>query len=349
MQLLLKRNTWFHFLFWGALWAIIPILLTGGTEDFHRYLVRSLIVLAGIALVVWFNVEILLPRLFFNRQQGFYLLAGIVLVFLVTFIVNWEHAPWAEYFTRPGRPRSAEPRTNAWKYWRFINIAMPYFTAFIGSALYEIASYANRVAREAAIMRSEKLETEMKFLKSQINPHFLFNALNNIYSLAVLKSDKTAENLLRLSAMLRYVLYDCNAPMVPLKKEIEYLRNFIELSMLKDSRGLNVKVEIDKNHQDLMVAPMLFVPFVENAFKHSRIEDLQNGWIVIELKVDNRHVLLHVRNSLPESTFTKDSASGIGLENVRRRLELLYPKKHLLEVKQGSDYFDVVLELDLDT
>lgn len=348
MHLLSKRNTWFHILFWGALWALIPILLTGGTDDFHRYLVRSLIVFSGIALVVWLNMEVLLPKIFFHRKQLEYIIAGLLLVLLVTSLVNWDQAPWAEYFTRPGRPRSAEPRSNAWKYWRFINIAMPYFTAFIGSALFEIASYANRVAREAAIMRSEKLETEMKFLKSQINPHFLFNALNNIYSLAVLQSDQTAPNLLRLSAMLRYVLYDCNAPRVPLKKEIEYLRNFIDLSLLKDSRGLNVTVDIQDDHDDLMVAPMLFIPFVENAFKHSRIEDLQKGWIHIELKVNNHHIHFHVRNSVPESNYTKDAASGIGLENVRRRLELLYPNKHRLEVTRGEDFFDVTLELDLD-
>ena len=341
------RSTWIHILFWGTLWAIIPILLSEAGEDSTRAMMRGVIVFFGVALVVWLNINQLLPNFFFERKEALYILLGLALVVLVTAFVYWDHAPWAEYFTRSGG-RNRGPRPTVWKYFRYIYMMMPFFTAFIGSAMFEIAGFANRVAREAATIKSEKLETEMKFLKSQINPHFLFNALNNIYSLAVLKSERTPDNLLKLSGMLRYVLYDCKAEQVPLKREVEYLRNFIDLSMLKDSRGLNVEAELEENVPDVKVAPMLFVPFVENAFKHSRVEDLEKGWIKISLKADDSTIRFQVSNSVPEGGYTKDKSGGIGLENVRRRLELLSPGRHKLEINQKPDRFEVSLVLDLN-
>ena len=345
MNVSTTKSTWIHILFWGTLWAIIPILLSEAGEDSTRAMMRGLIVFFGVALVVWLNINYLLPKIFFERKQALYLFVGMLLVLLVTALVYWEQAPWAAFFSRSGGHR---PRPTVWKYFRYIYMMMPFFTAFIGSALFEIASFANRVAREAATIKSEKLETEMKFLKSQINPHFLFNALNNIYSLAVLKSEKTPDNLLKLSGMLRYVLYDCKAEQVPLKMEIEYLRNFIDLSLLKDSRGLNVEASLEEQVPDVMVAPMLFVPFVENAFKHSRVEDLDMGWIKINLSADDSKIRFEVSNSLPDRGYTKDKSGGIGLENVRRRLELLYPKRHLLQIEQLEDRFEIKLVLDLN-
>ena len=222
---------------------------------------------------------------------------------------------------------------------------MPFITSFIGSSLIVIGAYANRKEKEMIQLQKEKFETELKFLKSQVNPHFLFNALNNIYTLSVLKSDAAPENLLKLSAMLRYVLYDCKEPTVPLAKEIEYLRHFIALNMLKDSRGLNVKANLDESRPQLRIAPMLFIPFVENAFKHSKVEDLANGWIDIQLKTEDAAVILEVKNSLPKTGVTKNETGGIGLENVQRQLELLYPDRHELRIERGESTFGVYLKI----
>jgi len=187
----------------------------------------------------------------------------------------------------------------------------------------------------------------MKFLKSQVNPHFLFNALNNIYTLTVIKSDKAPDNLMRLSEMLRYMLYDSNDGKVPLHKEIDYLENYISLASLKDSRGLNVKVELDKSQPGLKVAPLLFIPFVENAFKHSKIEDLKNGFINISLKTSSEQIEFSVENSIPSVPFKKDKLGGIGLTNTKKRLELLYPYKHLLSISDSGKVYSVLLKLDL--
>ena len=225
---------------------------------------------------------------------------------------------------------------------------MPYFTAFIGSALVAIAGYANRKEQEMAALRSEKLEAELKFLKSQINPHFLFNALNNIYTLTVIHSDQAPENLLKLSGMLRYMLYECKADRVPLSKEIEYLHHYIDLHLLKDSRGMNVEVNLDTTRPNIQIAPMLLIPFVENAFKHSQVENLDKGWIKINLLTTDEYLLFDVSNSVQELSFTKDKSGGIGLSNVQRQLELLYPGKHELKIdSQKPAVFSIYLKLFL--
>ena len=345
-----RRNTWLQILFWGSLWALVPVILLGNWEFSERLVARSIVVLAGIVLVVWANMELFLPKLYFNKKQGAYILAGLALVVLITLLIGWEGAPWAEYFNRQGSGggpgRGSGGRGNpGFKGLKYIGLSMPYFTALIGSALFEVARFANRKEQEATEFRSEKLEAELKFLKSQINPHFLFNALNNIYTLTLIKSDQAPDNLLKLSGMLRYMLYDCKADRVPIQKEIEYLRHFIDLHLLKDSRGLNVKVDLDESRPGLSIAPMLFIPFVENAFKHSKVEDREKGWIRIDLKTAEDHIVFEVQNSLPEQNFTKDDAGGIGLVNVRRQLELVYPERHELTIEPGPDAFRVRLKI----
>lgn len=342
----LHRNTGLQILFWGSFWVFVPVMLSGNWDNPERMLWRGAVVLAGIAIVVWANMEILLPRLYFSKKWAAYVLAGLALVVLIVLLVGWDGAPWAEYFSRPGggrgRPGAHGPGFNSMKY---LAMAMPYFTALIGSTLFEIASYANRKEKEATEFRNEKLEAELKFLKSQINPHFLFNALNNIYALTVIKSDQAPDNLLKLSGMLRYMLYDCKADRVPLQKEIEYLRHYIDLNLLKDSRGLNVEVDLDESRPRLSIAPMLLIPFVENAFKHSKVEDLSKGWIKIRLTTGDDHIFFQVQNSVPDNHYTKDQAGGIGLQNVRRQLELVYPDRHELQIEAGPEVFSVELRI----
>lgn len=342
-----SKRTWLQILFWGLLWIAIPFLLANREAvDHERYFYHSMVVFVGIVLVIITNVGILLPKLYFSNKQLPYFISGAFLIALITFLDEWDATPWESYFDRtaPSHHRKRPPNPSI-QALRTISMFMPYLTAFIASSLIEIASFANQKAKEAADFRNEKLESEMKFLKSQFNPHFLFNALNNIYTLSILKSEKTPDNLLKLSGMLRYMLYDCKADKVSLGKEITYLKHFIDLHLLKDSRGLNVEVSLDESQPDLLIAPMLFVPFIENAFKHSRIEDLENGWIKIKLAVADNHLVFNVDNSIPKEKFTKDKAGGIGLENVRRQLELMYPGQHVLEIKDDGDCFSTHLKL----
>lgn len=344
-----KQSTWIQILFWSIIWMLIPFLLANSWENWFRFLLRGLVVGIGVATVVFLNLEVLVPRLFFTKKTFWYVLAGLGLLMLVLLLVYWEQAPWYQWLSLSDKPHQPRRPSSGGMYlgFRWLARSVPFVTSLIGSALFEIAAYANQKETEAVQLQKEKLETELKFLKSQINPHFLFNTLNNIYTLTVLRAESAPEHLLRLSEILRYMLYDCAADRVPLKKELDYIRNYISLKMLKDSKGMNVKADLDDSRPDLLIAPMLFIPFIENAFKHSHVENLDKGWIRIRLKTEEHELWFEVENSLPEKGYSKDLTGGIGLENIKRQLELVYPGAHELKLGEKDNTFFVSLKIQL--
>lgn len=208
-----------------------------------------------------------------------------------------------------------------------------------------IASEKHRNAAE-----KENLATELKFLRSQYNPHFLFNTINSIFVLIHKNQDMASESLAKFSELLRYQLYQCNEPEIDLTQEVNYLKNYIELETLRqDLSNLDLQVALDSsNTSGLQVAPFLLMPFVENAFKHVSHHSDSRNWISIELKINNHRLQLNVSNSKPELSVAKAlESSGIGLANVRRRLELLYPNSHKLEVLKSNKEHLVSLEISL--
>lgn len=194
-------------------------------------------------------------------------------------------------------------------------------------------------------LQNENLLSEMKFLKSQVNPHFLFNALNNIYTLVLLKQDSAPAMLMKLSEMLRYMLYECNDDLVPLEKEIAYINNYIELQQLKTEQPQNITTDLRIENSDAMIPPLLLIPFIENSFKHSRIVDTENEWVKIRLSSTEKNIHFEISNSIPAIPIPKDKTSGIGLENVKRRLELLYPGSYSLNISESETEFKVELSI----
>ncbi len=193
-------------------------------------------------------------------------------------------------------------------------------------------------------LENEKLTAELAFLKSQINPHFLFNSLNNIYSLAYQKSAKTPEAILKLSEIMRYMLYESNDNMVSLAKEIRYLENYIELQKLrfKDESFVHLDISGDPENQTIM--PLVLISFVENAFKHGVATD-EKSPIRITIKIESGKLFFRVINR--KSDFNKDETGGIGLLNVHRRLDLIYKDKYKLTIDNSTDYYSCVLNLEL--
>lgn len=193
--------------------------------------------------------------------------------------------------------------------------------------------------RESQLQLVNK-QTELSFLRSQINPHFLFNSLNNIYSLVYHHSDQSLNAIAKLSDLLRYMLYDLNEK-VPLQKELDYIEKYMELQQMRFDHPLPVKLELTGNPGKANVAPLLLIPFVENAFKHG---DTKNGnEIVMKVHADEAVIRFGISNVV--GNHQKDTSGGIGLENVQRRLELLYPGRHTLQVQQTKDIFEVELEI----
>ncbi len=341
-----QRILWQVLLWWGS-WVLISFLLSNSYDNPQRFAMRAAHLFIGFFIVVAVNIKYLLPHFYLTKRHVLFVILGLALVGLTAMLLHAEFLPLAEWFDpRPRRPRFSGPRGRRATGILWIGRLTPFIIAFLGSTVTEITRYANRKEKEAIQSEKEKLETELKFLKSQVNPHFLFNALNNIYSLAVLKDPQTPESVMQLSEMLRYMVYDSNEEKVPLKSEILYIQNYVDLKRLKDSRGMDLELDMDPSAEDLMVAPLLFIPFVENAFKHSKIENLKEGFIKIDLQVREKTIDFSVVNSLPDEEFTKDEVGGIGLDNVLKRLDLLYPgDKHNLNIQKTHDQYKVHLKV----
>lgn len=191
-------------------------------------------------------------------------------------------------------------------------------------------------------------ESELQFLNSQINPHFLFNNLNNLYAHAIEESPKTPEIILDLAATLRYMLYDCKAAWVPLKKEIEHLENFISISKLQIEDRSKISLLYPPLSSEYQIAPLILIVFVENAFKHSAASQLENIRIDINVQItDKGYLEFSCINSFSEQSNTDSLSNGIGLENVQKRLQLLYPDDYILNIEQTEEQYKVFLSLQL--
>jgi two-component system, LytTR family, sensor kinase len=210
-----------------------------------------------------------------------------------------------------------------------------YYTILYSS--FGIVYFFVRYARYQQKRINENIKTELLFLKSQINPHFLFNNLNNIYSLVYQKSDQALPAIEKLSSLLRYMLYE-KKESVPLIDEIRYIQDYIELQKLRFNFPIQIKFDVS-NKDETMIAPLLLIPFVENAFKHGDPEREMK----ILLHNQDGTLRFEVENSI--KTGPKDSGGGVGLENVRRRLELLYPDRHTLKIEDNENSFHITLEL----
>ena len=291
------------------------------------------------AVVFYINYEILVPKLYLPRKLvSYFFMIAILLVgvSILWMIVSGPFVPSETSFNPRFPPPPALSGRGAMAFRVF---PMFFFSVVVllVSTVIKVSHEANLREKEMAQLKAENADAELKFLKSQINPHFLFNALNNIYSLAIANSERTPKMVLKLSSMLRYLIYDCQADRVPVQKEIEYIESYVELQKLKDD-AMAENVKFSANGSKWSIAPMLLIPFVENAFKHSKIEDVENGWITIQMNSSKNGILeFKCENSLISGPHQKDQTGGIGVNNVRYRLELLYPNAHELELLEDHE------------
>ena len=196
--------------------------------------------------------------------------------------------------------------------------------------------------------KNEQLKSELSFLRSQISPHFIFNILNSIVYLIRTKASEQAEDVtMRLSSLMRYMLYDSDQTMVPLTNELAYVENYIDLQKMRFDGNVAFDFQVNGDGEGQMIEPMLLIPFVENAVKHG-VGLVEKPFIKVQLESNEQRLHFQVKNKKgKEEQVFKDSSSGIGLKNVRRRLELLYPNKHTLEIKEDELNFSVDLTLEL--
>jgi sensor histidine kinase YesM len=225
--------------------------------------------------------------------------------------------------------------------------------AYLASELYIYQRKAQAHRLQIRQLKEEKTTSELELLRARINPHFLFNALNTIYALSYLKDVRTPEKIMLLSELLRYALYDCRAESIPLKREIDYLKTYIDFNRLREDDLQQVTFESDEEFGTATIAPMILVSFVENAYKHSRIQYEEDGYIRIAATCDGGVFHFSVENSVPEAVKEVEPqpvrSSGIGLENIQKQLKILYRKGYSLEIIPAARTFRVEFTLNLNS
>ncbi|TMI70679.1 MAG: hypothetical protein E6H09_15530 [Bacteroidetes bacterium] len=202
--------------------------------------------------------------------------------------------------------------------------------------------------QETAQLVREKINAELLLLKSQVHPHFLFNTLNNIYSFILNGSPKAPEMIKTLSSLLYYILNDCDRPFVPLKKEIAMIQDYVELERIRYGNNLNLNLHIRGDSSGKLISPLLLIPFVENSFKHGTSRMLTHPWIRLEIAIEDNLLDFRISNNRPEK-HESSVRKGIGLTNVKKRLELLYPNAHSLSIVENEMSYDVLVKIALVT
>ncbi|TKC59082.1 hypothetical protein FBD94_16205 [Pedobacter hiemivivus] len=304
-------------------------------------------------LVVVFYVHTYLIYPVREKKYGTLIYLGLLLGCLGLFIVaNNLLMPEMPRFARPNFPPSGMMPHGRMGHGFMPGppiALLPFAFVIMVSFCYRL--YTDKQDRDRLIEERERihLKTELEFLSSQISPHFMFNLLNTLVSMARKKSELLEPSLIRLSQLMRYMLYDNNAPQISLANEVEYLKNYINLQLLRFGDDVKINLYLSGAFERYTIAPMLLIPFVENAFKHG-IGTLEDPIIDVLLSIpedkDELHLMV-VNGIAPQGISAQESSSGIGLANVRRRLELLYPNHHSFTIVQTEDTFTVKLQIDL--
>ncbi len=343
---LLNKRLTLHIVFW-VIYFVYRVFQYGNVVNTYENTLIVQILELGLKIpLVYFNLYVLMPSLLKKRKFFNYALALLVTLMVAGFIWLFMVRGFIELGIY--HPKTAGHIMKI-PYWSTRTWNLGVVVLLTGVLKVAKDAYLNQQINQA--LAREKLENELKFLKAQVNPHFFFNTLNNLYALALVQSKQTAPMLLKLSGLMRYMLYDTADRLVPLKKEVDFMLDYISLEQLRFGNELTLTFNRPNPLPAHEVAPMLFVPLLENAFKYCQGPDNAPCYIDIALNYQQNSLLFSVVNSVGQlgNTTSQPQRSGIGLKNVQRRLELLYPKRHTLTIQHDETSFEVSLQLDTQT
>ncbi len=324
---LIKNELIFHIIF-----LVVMFLINLGSNPFDPESIKSAALFILHVFPMTYIHYYLMERFLLEKRY---------LIYFLSFAVSLTIFAYIDYYAYAG--------DSIKKYTLFASFFKLFFTIGLFTSLLMI----KRGIKSEFIYREIKekhARTELALLKSQINPHFLFNTLNNLFSLArKQKAMETSDGIAKLSGIMRYMIYDSNVEFLELQKEIDQIQNYIELQKLRISEEdpINISFSTDGNTNELKIAPMLLVPFVENAFKHS-ITFQKSTYIDIDLKAADGNLEFSVKNTINKLKKDNDkNYSGFGLDNIKKRLDLLYPEKYKLTISEDEDLFKVYLKINL--
>ncbi len=334
------KELYIHIIAWVCI-ASFPVFIT--TFNFRTPPTPMLIKAFFPPLLFYVNYSFLVPKLLLRKQMAVYALTSIC--FLVCFNFLVAHLPVAFPYERfEGLTAFPDgPSIQNLQYFTMAFTSLAFF--LLGGTLRLIKDFYYR-DRIAKINEAQRAETELEFLKAQLNPHFLFNSLNSVYSLVRNQSKEAPEAVITISELMRYMLYEANQDQVDLEKEIDYIQNYVALQRLRLSNSENVKVQVKGDYEDKKIAPLLLITFIENAFKYGT--DFKGMTKVdIKIEIDDDHLYFRTVNLIGVQK-VDEMNSGIGLKNVENRLDFLYPKLHALQVQKKDGDFVVDLHLTLN-
>lgn len=331
-----------HLAFWVLSFFVFLYLFKTRAKPEKIDYVYTILFQLTLLPAVYINIELLLPTLGNRKRIFFYLLSLIALIILFSwinynFFDNWSAKVFPDYFFI--------------SYFTFREIVLFFIVYIIITMLLKLSKswfLVSWLQKELLEKEKQKAEVELKALKAQINPHFFFNTLNSIYSMALDKDERLPNTVLQLSDLMRYFLYGSRDNFIPLEKDLTAVKEYIALQKLRSNAQLDIETKISGEISDQQIAPLLLITFLENAFKHGAKGSSGSTFIKLDIKVEKNKLNFTVENNkgIIDEVNTGDH-NGVGLENVKRQLELLYPGKHLLNIKDEQDRFVVVLQLSL--
>jgi len=335
----MRRQIFWHALFWVVMISfLIFIAQLDSKITVNEILVIYILYPLINVAVFYLNYLLLLPRFLARKKYTQYVLIAIIVLIAVGFGKYGLALVFKQYILM-----RAKGHVLGFGAYFLGAMFTSLFFMFLSTALkFAIDWFLNeRIQRD---LENQRLSAELAFLKSQINPHFLFNSLNSIYSLAYQRSTTTPEAILKLSEIMRYMLYECNDNKVDLSKELQYLQNYIDLQKIRFSDKAYIDYKVEGTVTNQKIVPLLLIAFIENGFKHGVANDPLTP-IRLLIDVDPEHLHFYMQNK--KHTNNRDASGGIGLNNVKRRLNLLYPDKYNLDINDTPDSYTVELSLVL--
>lgn len=350
--------TLIHILVWATLGLMLLVVqpLSWSISLPNQFWIMQGIIFCVFVGLFYLNANVLVPHFLFNNRIWLFiflaLATGVAVFMLLNTASDWlnlsELMRKAIHADRPDGMRLHRGQEAGFNFGRhFFNIGMILLILFISTSVSVVQKWRQETKTRQEL-EQEKISSELSFLKAQINPHFFFNTLNNIYSLTMFNVELAQKALHTLSRMMRYVLYDTPADRTLLSQELAFVQDYIDLMKLRLTDKVQVIFEQPTSLIDLPIAPMLLLPFVENAFKYGVSTD-EPSLIYISIKQQQKHLDVEVRNTLfTQQRVTLDESNGIGLVNTRRRLGLLYPNKYILNINEKTPDNEFVVSLALE-
>lgn len=334
-----------HLLFWLVYILYIIVINGWNHRDAWHFILPEPDQLTDILLAmlaVYINLYFLVPVFYLRQKYMQYIMYLLLLVLLgglsERFFCWWIWFPIA----RMHHPDNTLP-TGFWLTIRIIKDTIDIFAIVSATMFIKLLRNANQQEKKLREIEKEKFTAEMSLLKAQINPHFFFNTLNNLYALTLVASKESPNVVLKLSNLMRYMLYEASAGKVMLRNELTHLQNYIQIEQMRFTDRLDLSFQYSGDINGKWIVPLLLLPFIENAFKHG-IEN-NSGWVTIDLKVIGNQLCLKVENSFDKPS--KPKIGGLGLANVKRRLHLVYPGDHELQMEQDDGVYKVDLKINL--